>query len=166
MKRAWKKPEGWRYWSAVNNSEVGVWYTTASFLFMLFGGVLAILVAALAPQAVRFFTPDAAVVDLGAQTGGAEGGVGLPRASAQLVVLDGENAVAARVTSAADGTFRVELPPGEYLVHTWFNGHSRKTSATIPASRNAPVRISLGFPEESGTDALLVPISAHKEATP
>ena len=60
----------------------------------------------------------------------------------------------------------LELPPGEYLVYTWFNGHSRKTSATIPASRDAPVRISLGFPEESGTDALLVPISAHKEATP
>jgi hypothetical protein len=60
----------------------------------------------------------------------------------------------------------LELPPGEYLLHTWFNGHSRKTSATIPASRDAPVRLSLGFPEESGTDALLVPISAHKEATP
>jgi len=60
----------------------------------------------------------------------------------------------------------LELPPGEYLVHTWFNGHSRKTSAVIPAARGAPVRISLGFPEESGTDALLVPISAQKEATP
>jgi len=36
--------------------------------------------------------------------------------SAQLVVLDGENAVVARVTSSADGTFRVNLPPGEYIV--------------------------------------------------
>ena len=36
--------------------------------------------------------------------------------SAQLVVLDGENAVAARVTSAADGTFSVDLPPGDYIV--------------------------------------------------
>lgn len=60
----------------------------------------------------------------------------------------------------------LELPPGEYLVHTWFNGHARKTSAVIPASRGAPVRISLGFPEDSGTDALLVPISAHKEGKP
>lgn len=25
--RAWKTPTGWRYWSAVNNSEVGRWYT-------------------------------------------------------------------------------------------------------------------------------------------
>lgn len=60
----------------------------------------------------------------------------------------------------------LELPAGEYLVHTWFNGHSRKTSAVIPASRGAPILISLGFPEDSGSDALLVPISAHKEGKP
>ena len=41
--RAWKTPEGWRYWSAVNNSEVGLWYTAATFFFLLFGGVLALL---------------------------------------------------------------------------------------------------------------------------
>lgn len=40
---AWKTPEGWRYWSAVNNSEVGKWYTSAAFCFFLFGGVLALL---------------------------------------------------------------------------------------------------------------------------
>jgi cytochrome c oxidase subunit I+III len=40
---AWKVPEGWRYWSEVNNSEVGLWYTTAVFLFFLFGGALALL---------------------------------------------------------------------------------------------------------------------------
>jgi hypothetical protein len=51
-------------------------------------------------------------------------------------------------------------------VDTWFNGHSRRTSALIPASRGAPMRVSLGFPEASGSDALLVPISAQKEATP
>ena len=60
----------------------------------------------------------------------------------------------------------LELPPGEYLVFTWFNGHSRQTSAVIPPSRGAPILVSLGFPEDSGTDALLVPISAQKEATP
>jgi cytochrome c oxidase subunit I+III len=27
--RAWKVPEGWRYWSEVNNTEVGLWYTAA-----------------------------------------------------------------------------------------------------------------------------------------
>ncbi len=41
--QAWKAPPGWRYWSAVNNSEVGVWYTLATFTFFLFAGVLALL---------------------------------------------------------------------------------------------------------------------------
>jgi cytochrome c oxidase subunit I+III len=41
--RAWKMPTGWRYWSAVNNSEVGLWYTAATFFFMAFAGVLALL---------------------------------------------------------------------------------------------------------------------------
>jgi len=41
--KAWETPKGWRYWSAVNNSEVGKWYTLTSFFFMLFGGVLALL---------------------------------------------------------------------------------------------------------------------------
>jgi cytochrome c oxidase subunit I+III len=41
--RAWKIPEGWRYWSCVNNSEVGIWYTALTFIFFLFAGVLALL---------------------------------------------------------------------------------------------------------------------------
>ena len=41
--RAWKTPAGWCYWSAVNNSEVGLWYTAATFVFLAFGGVLALL---------------------------------------------------------------------------------------------------------------------------
>ncbi|MGC1955296.1 MAG: cytochrome c oxidase subunit I, partial [Gammaproteobacteria bacterium] len=41
--KAWKTPEGWRYWSAVNNSQVGLWYTAAAFGFFLFGGILALL---------------------------------------------------------------------------------------------------------------------------
>jgi cytochrome c oxidase subunit I+III len=40
---AWKTPEGWRYWSTVNNTEVGQWYTGMAFVFLLFGGVLALL---------------------------------------------------------------------------------------------------------------------------
>jgi hypothetical protein len=36
--------------------------------------------------------------------------------SAQLAVTDSESAVVARVTSASNGTFQVELPPGEYVV--------------------------------------------------
>ncbi|MGH8574217.1 MAG: cbb3-type cytochrome c oxidase subunit I, partial [Gammaproteobacteria bacterium] len=41
--RAWKTPTGWRYWSAVNNTEVGLWYTVMTLFFLLFGGVLALL---------------------------------------------------------------------------------------------------------------------------
>jgi cytochrome c oxidase subunit I+III len=41
--KAWKIPEGWRYWSEVNNAVVGIWYTAAAFLFFLFGGALALL---------------------------------------------------------------------------------------------------------------------------
>lgn len=40
---AWKIPQGWRYWSEVNNSVVGTWYTVVTISFLLFGGVLALL---------------------------------------------------------------------------------------------------------------------------
>ncbi|MGH9458114.1 MAG: cytochrome c oxidase subunit I [Thermoanaerobaculia bacterium] len=43
LREAWAAPKGWRYWSAVNNTEVGIWYTAASFVFFLFAGVLALL---------------------------------------------------------------------------------------------------------------------------
>lgn len=36
--------------------------------------------------------------------------------SANLVVLDSESAIVARVTSAGDGTFQVNVPPGDYVV--------------------------------------------------
>jgi cytochrome c oxidase subunit I+III len=39
----WSAPTGLRYWSAVNNTEVGVWYTALAFIFLLFAGVLALL---------------------------------------------------------------------------------------------------------------------------
>jgi cytochrome c oxidase subunit I+III len=39
----WQTPRGLRYWSTVNNTEVGQWYTGLAFLFLLFGGVLALL---------------------------------------------------------------------------------------------------------------------------
>ena len=44
LRKAWALPKGWRYWSAVNNTEVGIWYTGTAFLFFLFGGVLALLI--------------------------------------------------------------------------------------------------------------------------
>ena len=41
--QAWRIPEGWRYWTEVNNSVVGSWYTAVTVFFLLFGGVLALL---------------------------------------------------------------------------------------------------------------------------
>ncbi len=42
--KVWDTPPGWRYWSDVNNTTVGVWYTVTSFAFMLFAGVLGLLI--------------------------------------------------------------------------------------------------------------------------
>ncbi|MEW6168126.1 MAG: cytochrome c oxidase subunit I [Pseudomonadota bacterium] len=36
-------PRGWRRWTEVNNSAVGIWYTATAFAFFLFAGVLALL---------------------------------------------------------------------------------------------------------------------------
>lgn len=41
--RTWKTPTGWRYWSSVNNTDVGLWYTAMTLFFLLFGGILALL---------------------------------------------------------------------------------------------------------------------------
>jgi cytochrome c oxidase subunit I+III len=43
LMEAWKTPTGWRYWSAVNNNQVGLWYTGMAFVFFLFAGILALL---------------------------------------------------------------------------------------------------------------------------
>ena len=42
LRSAWKTPEGWRYVTAVNNTEVGVWYSLTALAFMLIAGVLAL----------------------------------------------------------------------------------------------------------------------------
>jgi cytochrome c oxidase subunit I+III len=39
----WATPKGLGYWSAVNNTEVGLWYTVTTFVFFLAAGVLALL---------------------------------------------------------------------------------------------------------------------------
>lgn len=57
--KAWKVPEGWRYWSEVNNSEVGMWYTLTSLGFFFFAGILALLMRVqLAVPDNNFLTPD------------------------------------------------------------------------------------------------------------
>ncbi len=43
LREVWKAPTGWRYWSAVNNTEVGKWYSLTALFFMLCAGVLALV---------------------------------------------------------------------------------------------------------------------------
>ncbi len=44
LRAAWATPRGWRYWSAVNNSEVGVWYCLTALAFMLMAGIMALII--------------------------------------------------------------------------------------------------------------------------
>jgi hypothetical protein len=57
--------------------------------------------------------------------------------AAQLVVLDANNSVAARVSSTADGSFRVDLPPGDYVI-TPLGGDP------FPIAQPLNVRVTLG----------------------
>ncbi|SIO00364.1 cytochrome c oxidase subunit I [Vannielia litorea] len=57
LREAWKTPEGWRYWSAVNNTEVGVWYALTAFAFMLTAGLLALAIR------VQLAFPDSQFLD-------------------------------------------------------------------------------------------------------
>ena len=42
--KTWETQNGLRYWSSVNNTDVGLWYSGAAFCFFLFGGFLALLI--------------------------------------------------------------------------------------------------------------------------
>jgi cytochrome c oxidase subunit I+III len=44
LKQTWASGKGLRYWSAVNNSEVGLWYVATSLAFFLFAGVLGLMI--------------------------------------------------------------------------------------------------------------------------
>jgi cytochrome c oxidase subunit I len=46
LEKTWETPKGWRYWSSVNNAQVGIWYTAASLIFFLFAGVLGLMIRA------------------------------------------------------------------------------------------------------------------------
>ncbi|KAF0675845.1 cytochrome c oxidase subunit I [Profundibacterium mesophilum] len=43
LKKAWAMPKGWRYISAVNNSEVGKWYSLTAFGFMILAGIMSLI---------------------------------------------------------------------------------------------------------------------------
>jgi len=44
LEKTWAQPKGWRYWSDVNNSTIGLWYIATAFAFMLFAGALALII--------------------------------------------------------------------------------------------------------------------------
>jgi cytochrome c oxidase subunit I+III len=46
LERTWATPRGLSYLSDVNNSSVGLWYICAAFGFMMFGGVLGLIIRA------------------------------------------------------------------------------------------------------------------------
>ena len=46
LERAWKAPTGWRLFSAVNNSQVGLFYIAVSLLFFVLAGVLGLMIRA------------------------------------------------------------------------------------------------------------------------
>ena len=46
LRQVWATPRGWRYWTSVNNTQVGLWYGGTAFIFMLFAGVLALIMRA------------------------------------------------------------------------------------------------------------------------
>ena len=57
LRAAWRTPSGWRYWSAVNNSEVGTWYSLTALTFMLIAGLLALAMR------VQLAFPDSTFLD-------------------------------------------------------------------------------------------------------
>jgi cytochrome c oxidase subunit I+III len=46
LREAWAVPRGLRYWTEVNNTQIGAWYAVTAFVFFLFAGVLALLMRA------------------------------------------------------------------------------------------------------------------------
>ncbi|MHA4735570.1 cytochrome c oxidase subunit I [Ensifer adhaerens] len=46
LRKVWENPHGWRYWTSVNNTQVGLWYTSTAFIFLLFAGALALIMRA------------------------------------------------------------------------------------------------------------------------
>jgi cytochrome c oxidase subunit I+III len=46
LERAWKAPKGWRLLSAVNNSQIGVFYIATALLFFVLAGILGLMMRA------------------------------------------------------------------------------------------------------------------------
>jgi hypothetical protein len=57
--------------------------------------------------------------------------------AAQMVVLDDENKVVAHIQSAGDGTFQVDVPPGDYVV-------TPASTDAYPFAQSVPVTVVPG----------------------
>ncbi|RYY94159.1 MAG: cytochrome ubiquinol oxidase subunit I, partial [Comamonadaceae bacterium] len=57
LERAWESPKGWRLLSAVNNTNIGVFYIATAMLFFVLAGVLALVMRA------QLALPDNTLVD-------------------------------------------------------------------------------------------------------
>jgi cytochrome c oxidase subunit I+III len=57
LERAWRSPKGWRLLSAVNNSQIGVFYIATAMLFFVLAGVLALVMR------TQLAVPDNALVN-------------------------------------------------------------------------------------------------------
>ena len=56
LERAWKAPTGWRLLSAVNNSQIGLFYIATSLLFFVLAGILGLMIRA------QLALPDSALI--------------------------------------------------------------------------------------------------------
>lgn len=65
---------------------------------------------------------------------------------ARLVILDPEGRVVGQVTSGPDGTFRIELPPGDYVVQPSSGGdpfpRAEARSVTVVAGEMSEVEVN------------------------
>ena len=46
LERAWRPPTGWRLFSAVNNTQIGVYYIATSLVFLVLAGILGLIIRA------------------------------------------------------------------------------------------------------------------------
>src|SRR5687767_465822 len=57
LEAVWQPPRGWRALTQVNNTAVGLWYIGAALLFLILGGILALLMR------LQLATPENDLVD-------------------------------------------------------------------------------------------------------
>src|ERR1041384_4521470 len=57
LEKVWEVPKGWRLFSAVNNTQIGLFYIGAALLFLILGGVLALVMR------MQLAVPDNDLVD-------------------------------------------------------------------------------------------------------